>query len=84
MDDTEIDTCIDGYGTDSETHHQVSNQRIDNKFSNMDDSNCTSTNDAEKSEEPENLLRNASADQVYILRNKYWIMDYHLPLLVWN
>ncbi|KGN43848.1 DNA polymerase kappa isoform X1 [Cucumis sativus] len=66
MDDTEIDTCIDGYGTDSETHHQVSNQRIDNKFSNMDDSNCTSTNDAEKSEEPENLLRNASADQANI------------------
>lgn len=82
LDDTEIDVCING--TDSETHHQdSSDQRIDNNFSNMDDSNCTSSNDAEKLEKLKNLLSNVSTDQVYI-QTKDWIMDYHHPLLIWN
>ncbi|CAK9315718.1 unnamed protein product [Citrullus colocynthis] len=65
LDDTEIGVCING--TDSETHHQdSSDQRIDNNFSNMDDSNCTSSNDAEKLEKLKNLLSNVSTDQANI------------------
>lgn len=74
MDDTEIDVCING----TETHNQDSRDpRSGNNFSNMDDSNCTSSNDTEKSQKFKNLSSNVSNDQVYI-QTKNWIVDYQL------
>ncbi|XP_022972432.1 DNA polymerase kappa isoform X2 [Cucurbita maxima] len=61
MDESEIDVFING----TETHHQDSSHpRIGNNLSNMDDRNCTSSNDAEKSEKFKNLSSNVSTDQV--------------------
>lgn len=62
MDESEIDVFING----TETHHQDSSHpRVGNNPSNMDDRNCTSSNDAEKSEKFKNLSSNVSTDQVY-------------------
>ncbi|XP_022953079.1 DNA polymerase kappa isoform X2 [Cucurbita moschata] len=62
MDESEIDVFING----TETHHQDSSHpRVGNNLSNMDDRNCTSSNDVEKSEKFKNLSSNVSTDQVY-------------------